>query len=254
LSQTASISKIASPATNADGGGGHPRSSHATELGPPSRALYVSGRCHCEHCLEHDRNYRRTRARAVAYGTWSPYVPAQPVRDHLRLLRHGGASLAEIADSAGVRETAITSIIYPSRNTGALSIRVRRGTAEAVLAVRPVELAPTQVNRSATARRLQVLVALGWPYQVLAERLGIRADSLWQMARGRGRVQSSTAAAVRVLSEQVAGRPPVPDVDAHPTAISRARTAARRSGWIPEGAAPKKNEGSGAGRTTNRRK
>ncbi len=226
---------------------------HNLEMGAPSRALYQSGRCGCDQCLECVRNYRRARSRATAYGTWSPYVLAEPIREHLRLLRHGGASFAEIARCAGIAESSITSIVYPSRVTGAFSVRVRRATAEAVLAVRPVALAPAQVNRSATARRLQDLVALGWPYQVLAERMGARADSLWQLARGRGRVQTGTAAGVRAVSEQIAGRPPVPGVDAHPAAISRARTAAQRSGWLAE-EAPNRNSANASRGTSNRRK
>ena len=218
-----------------DGGGGHLGVAHNLELGPPARALYTSGRCRCPQCGELDRSYRQTRNRDTAYGTWSPYVLAEPVREHLALLRHGGASLAEIAASADLPESAIASIIYPSRSTGAYSTKVRRATADALLTVRPVGLSPAQVNCSATARRLQVLVGLGWPYAVLAQRSGIPADSLWQCARGRGRVQASTATAVRTLSEQIGGAAPQPGLDASATAISRARTAARKCGWLPAG-------------------
>ena len=237
--------------------GARQRMEHRSELGEPSRSLYTSGRCVCERCLAVDRSYRRGRARAQVYGTWAPFVPAEPVREHLRLLRHGGASLAEIAASAGVAESALASIIYPNRTTGGLSTRVRSTTAEAVLAMRPVELTPTQVNRSATVRRLQVLVSLGWPYSVLGDRLGVSTDSIWQLTRGRGRVQSSTAAAVRALTEQIAGQPPAPGVDAHPTAISRALTAARTAGWLEE-ATPRKTRGkvnaqAGPGGTETRR-
>lgn len=206
-------------------------SDHLALLGPPSRALYASKQCRCAECYGCDRQYRRARSKATAYGTWAPFVPVGPVREHLRLLRLAGSTMAEIAQEAGVSGHAISTIIYPRRSTGALTTQVRRATADALLGVTHRMLTPTKINCVATSRRLQMLVAAGWPMQLLALRLELRADHLWDLSHRRGRVNTSTAAAVQALYAALHKTAPVAGKDAASAAIARARTAARSNGW-----------------------
>ena len=121
-------------------------------------------------------DYCRGRARQIAYGRWQPWADAAPVREHLRVLRAGGASYQTIARAAGVSPMTVHRLLGtgPPGNKAAAE-RVRAATAERMLAVTTVTVAHAAPRRDATGtrRRLRALIAIGHPAASLARRAGL---------------------------------------------------------------------------------
>lgn len=161
--------------------------------------------CKCQTCYDGFRAYQRTRHRRRGYGTWQPFVDAEPVREHIQHLRGAGLSIARIAEAAGLPVPTIARYLYgcdgrpPTR-------RARPETAAAVLAVTADAATPGRVPLAGTRRRIQALAAAGWPTLAVAERAGMNRRTIRDIASGRYRdgVYASTAATIaRVYRELV---------------------------------------------------
>ncbi|GGU61935.1 helix-turn-helix domain-containing protein [Streptomyces lavendofoliae] len=201
-------------------------------------ARYKLDGCRCYRCGFAVSQYNAARERAIAYGTWAPYVDAETVRQHLRNLQACGAGLRSVAAASGVDRKRLQAILTgrPERRTGPQE-RVRPALATAVLAVEPtleVLGAATVINAVGTHRRLQALVYAGWPQHHLAAALGWTDVNFSALLR-RQQVTVRTARAVRDLYDQRwKSDPREHGVDAQ--AYSRARNHARRLNWQPVGA------------------
>lgn len=157
----------------------------------------------------------RARKRLVL-GT-APWVDAGPVRDHVHLLLVAGMSRHQIAELAGVHRTSIRNLMVgqPPRQGPAKRLRVDTAAALLDVPAAPGALAPVPAGLSrragahidplGTERRLQALLANGWPGGVLAGRLGCTTRNL--QIRGGRRVTSSTASAVRNLYADLCDTP-----------------------------------------------
>lgn len=193
-----------------------------------TKAKYVVEGCRCEPCRQACRDYERWRRRQIAYGR-TPYVDAEPVRAHLHALSRQGLGWMRAARLAGVPESTVCRLLYGGGARGP-SKRVRRRTAAALLAV-TAELehlgATVHVPAAGPRRRLQALVALGWPQAQIARRMGVNPANLGKTLHGTtDRVNASTARAARTLYDELWDRSPArPD--------GRALAAARRHGWVP---------------------
>ncbi|MGW5852136.1 hypothetical protein ACWFQ8_30025 [Streptomyces sp. NPDC055254] len=201
-------------------------------------ARYKLDGCRCYTCGYAAAAYRDARERAIAYGTWQPWTDAVPVREHLRRLQSCGLGLRRIAELAKVDRKRLQAVLTgrPERGTGPQE-QVRPALAAAVLAVEASleNLAPsTSVNAVGTRRRLQALVARGWPQARLAARLGWTPANFSTLIRA-DRTLVRTALAVRDLYAAVSGQDPrAHGVDNQ--AFSRARNAAAASSWPPPAA------------------
>lgn len=127
---------------------------------------YHSHGCRCDACKSaqsrHAKRWRLDRARGV-----DRLVDAQPLRDHVELLRASGMSFRAIALASG----------WSSRNALADALtrsRVRPSTLARVLAVTPLtdQRGDRYVDATGSRRRLQALAALGWSGQDMAGYLG----------------------------------------------------------------------------------
>lgn len=189
-----------------------------------------------------DNHYQRWRARQKGYGRFtSMYVDAAPVLEHLEHLRRTGIGLRPLAAASGVsrralqRLTSRTPKAHPSphsdsgRGRGSSSrppTKVLRTTAEAILAVHTVEPAPSAlVPEIGTRRRLQALVALGWPQTLIAHELGVEVTNLSRMVHGR--CKHVTAARATEVDELYTRW------EMTPGPSSRARAQAARYRWAP---------------------
>lgn len=65
-----------------------------TGRGHGTNARYVVDRCRCDDCRQANRTYERDRARKHRKGL-VPYIPADPVRTHLRGLLPSGNRLPD---------------------------------------------------------------------------------------------------------------------------------------------------------------
>lgn len=182
-------------------------------------------------------DYCRGRARQIAYGRWQPWANAAPVREHLRVLRAGGASYQTIARAAGVSPMTVHRLLGtgPPGNKAAAE-RVRAATAKRMLAVTSLTVAHVAPRRDATGtrRRLRALIAIGHPAASLARRVGLSPLAVSGIVRGHtATVTPATYAAVCSLYRQLWDQPPAENTPAQRQAAKVARRRAERHRWPP---------------------
>lgn len=161
----------------------------------------------------------------------SGFVPAEKVIARIWRLRAAGMTDGEIQDAARLSPSHIYQIIR--NNTPVLHT-----TAARIFAVPVPENSgePSRngayVPRLGTRRRLQALVADGWPANELDQRLGTGQGYTGYLMRGEGNdnVRLSTADAVRILYSQLAEETPE-DHGIAPHLAKMARTRGTRKGW-----------------------
>jgi hypothetical protein len=196
-----------------------------------TRACYVAG-CRRAECKGANAAAVQERKKLMAYGRWEPFVDAGPVREHLRALAGAGISYKRAAALAGLRFSTVSGILYgkPGRPPAA---RVRPATRDAILAVQATfDNLPDlgRVDGTGTMRRLQALMALGWPKTVLARRLG--TDQLFGVHLAARPVTVAKARAVRALYDELWNTAPPARTARERTAALRARRFAERRGWL----------------------
>lgn len=185
------------------------------------------GRCHS--------HYQQFLDRQHAYGRFeSAYVDAEPVRAHLSALNAAGLGGRRVEELSGVRRNTVRYLLSgrPERGTGPSS-KVLRSTAERILSI-PVPAsahlaaAPGRpVPAVGSRRRLQALVAAGWPLYVLAERAGLGRSTATSIANPASRAArdsclASAARSIAALFDELSMQP-------GPSPYARAR--GRREGW-----------------------
>lgn len=185
------------------------------------------------NALRAARNRRQNQRRALkAQGLWDPWTNADVVRAHMASLREQGVTLRRIAELSDTPWGEVNSISY---GTGRAQIRrVRTEIAQRILAVRPTwDGIPDTAFMPATGltRRLQALVAVGWPPSILAERLSIHLTYLNRILRGaHARVTGRFNRSVEALYDELWNVDPASrGVDQH--AIKRARSRAKSYDW-----------------------
>ena len=205
---------------------------------PHGYARYRLDGCRCYTCGWARAQYEDNRQRAIQRGTWQPYVDAEPVRVHIRHLQACGMGLRAIAAAADIDRKRLQGILTgrPERGTGPQE-QVRPVLAAAVLAVEPTleNLAPsTLINPVGTRRRIQALIANGWPQQSLAARLNMTPSNFGAMIH-REHVLVRRALQVRALYDELWRADPAQH-GATAAGISRARKTAAANSWPPPGA------------------
>lgn len=144
------------------------------------------------------------------------FVPAQPTRDRIALLRSRGHSLRTLADRTGL--TMPTLLCQYDK--------VQRATEQAVFAVPIPKLGgPGWIDATGARRRIQALGVIGWSQRELATRTGIMHQHLNRIGTGRIRtITGDTAATIAAVYDELWNRP-------GPT--NRSRADAARKGWLP---------------------
>lgn len=143
------------------------------------------------------------------------FVDAQPTRNRIELLRSRGYSLRGLADRTGV--TLPTLLCRYDK--------VQAATEAAIMAVPiPTLGGPGHVNAIGSRRRIQALIAIGWPQRRIAELAGIDPRALNRILLVRARVTGDTAAVIANVYDQLWDKPG-PSV--------AARRQADRLGWEP---------------------
>ncbi|RSN55584.1 hypothetical protein DMH12_15305 [Streptomyces sp. WAC 04229] len=201
-------------------------------------ARYRLDGCRCYICGFARSEYDENRSKAITAGTWQPWVDAEPVRIHLRHLQSCAMGLRTIAAQAGVARRSLQAILSGRSDRGSgPQERVRPDLAAAVLAVEPVleNLAPsTPVSPVGTRRRVQALVAMGWPQQHLAEYLAMRPGN-FSMMLNREHVLVGRVLQVRAMYDAL-WRVDPGEAGATAAGVTRARRHAAERGWPPVGA------------------
>jgi hypothetical protein len=203
----------------------------ATKEPPNHNTLtcYTDYRCRRPECAERYNAYRRDRRRAENEGTWQPLVDAKPVRDHLLALQAAGIGAHRVAVLADLPYQTVREFLHHSYgHRRARRSRTSPETATKILAVSAAATLPGFVDATASRRRIQALVAKGWPMTQLGPRLGLNAKHVQKITTQRY-VYHYTATAVEEAYDTLRTlRPERRGVDRRSADMARRRAASRR--------------------------
>lgn len=201
-----------------------------------TRKAYVLDRCRCESCTAANRFEAQRRRKAIAYGRWQGLVPAGAAREHVQQLRSVGTSLQRIATLSGVGYGTVARLAYGNASSRQPPTeRLRHDTEQRLLNLRAgAGTVPpgARVEATGSRRRLQALVAAGWPLRTLAQRLGRSPGNL----RRTMKANLITDACARRISRtytELHNVPPPGHTAVERARASHARATAREFGWLP---------------------
>jgi hypothetical protein len=172
-----------------------------------THARYVLDQCRCDDCRAANRAYERHRARWVGEFPYvdPPLVPAGPSRRHVQALMRDGMGLKRISAVSGVPHGVLWKLVYGKKNSRGVqrkSRRVRRETAEALLATDLDLAAGARVDATEAWAIVDELQRRGWTKNAIGRQIaGPKARTL-QMSQHL--VQVSTLKTLRrLLTEPV---------------------------------------------------
>ena len=205
-----------------------------------SSTCYIQHQCRCVPCKEHHSKMEQHRQRQTAYGRFDTgLVDAEPVREHMVMLAGFGLGYKRVAALAGIGITPARNLIWgrqePGPRYGEMQKRVKRETAEALLAVQPDihNLAlGAHVSSRATHRRLQALVAIGWSQSKLGKRLAVDPTNFSTLMKAEQVTVRRHLQVVDLFEELWNQRPPA---ESHRDKISYTRSLsyAKKRRWLP---------------------
>lgn len=201
---------------------------HGTNAG--YSAHHTDGTPPCFPCKVAKSNYWTRVNRARAYGRWEPWVDATEARDHVKQLMADGMSIKRIAAAANVLPTRVSHLLY-GRGERAAPSKIRPDYSAALLGVEPN---PYRVPILHVSRRIQALIAIGYPMTELSARLGMSQGRVWQYATEyQDRVTVDTFMAVDALFRKLSMTLPPRRTKEEKYAASRAMNTAKRRGYKP---------------------
>lgn len=193
-----------------------------------------SAGCTCGPCRAAKSAYQAHRTRRLGYGTWRPWVDAEPVRAHLRYLSQNGMGWGQVAQRAGLADATVSGILYPrGKQRDKPSQRCRPHIAAALLAVQPTLdnlTDATVIDATGTVRRLRALVAQGHTTYALGDRLPMHREAAGRLIRHGERCTAGVARAARALYDELWDQRPQGWVH------DRARRMAASRAWAPPAA------------------
>jgi DNA-binding CsgD family transcriptional regulator len=204
----------------------------ATKTAPNHDKLtcYTDYHCRLPACVRRYNDRNNARLQAHRDGTWNRLVDAEPVRRHILRLQADGITPCVIAYTAGLPKQSVIGFIQPhrARDRGRQQ-RTSPDTAAKILAVTADNYTRGKVPSTGARRRIQALVAAGWPLKWIARLTGMSYDTISALLQ-RDVIYAFTAADVAAAYEQLADeRPAGHGVDAAQT--KRARAWATRRRW-----------------------
>jgi hypothetical protein len=163
-----------------------------------------------------------------------PLVDAEPARQHARQLMAGGVSIKRLALAAGVGQATVTGILYRRATNRPRATRIRQVNADRILAVQAQDIVTGRVEATGTRRRLQALMAAGWPLYRVAPYIDRHPHYVTEILRCN-RVYSTTAHAVAVAYNQLWNQDPATR-GVLPGTAKRVRNYALANSWAPPAA------------------
>lgn len=197
---------------------------------------YTNYRCRRPECVERYRAWNRRRDAAKRAGQWQPLVDADRVRQHLQMLNEHGITAHRVAEIVGVGHCSLHPLFQPQHGRRRpVRYAVRAETAAKILALTPEAVTSAHVHPIGTARRLQALVAIGWPMRYLGQHLDLGETYVHQLIKRSSkdhRVLATTALKVADGYERLKNERPARHGTA-PRIIKMARNMAASRGWPP---------------------
>lgn len=182
-----------------------------------------TGGCRCDACREANTKRQHAYMQHKAQLAWGQATPkrvdATPSRLHVQYLQQHGMGYREISRVSGVSITAIVRLL--GYDTSKPANAVKPETEAKLLAV---QVSPQYSNPTVTSRKLQALVALGYPQSYLAERIGTTPSNFTPIIHGLRPITRRHVQAVNDLYAELQGTP-------GPSDKVRARAVKLR--WLP---------------------
>lgn len=191
---------------------------------------YVDYRCRRPECVDRYNIRNSARLRAQRNGTWQVFIDAEPVRQHILQLAAAGVGPGPIAITSGVPIQSVLDFIRPHR--AKRRGRKQRTTPEMagkILAVTTANRIAGRVDATGTRRRIQALVAIGWPQKAIARHAGLSTENVGDLTR-RTQVFASTANSIATTYDKLRNlKPERHGIDKGQA--KRARNWAARNRW-----------------------
>lgn len=219
---------------------------------PPDHAhgknttCYAIHQCRCDDCTDNRTAREAHRRKQIAYGRYDTgLVDVTEVREHVLMLGEFGIGYKRVAELAGFKSsTPVRTIIWgrqdPGR-VGEMQKRVKRETAEKILAIQPdlsLLADPVAVPVKPYVRMVKALVAVGWSQSKIAHALGMTPANFDHVRRYeasshkyRVRMSAGTARAIVALYDDWSMRRPPEDEWRDKIAAARSRRYAAERGW-----------------------
>ncbi|MER5653483.1 hypothetical protein ABT076_10755 [Streptomyces sp. NPDC002131] len=202
-----------------------------TKALPPHGSLsrHKHHKCKCDICRDGYRAYQRSRYRRQGYGTWEPFVDAEPIREHLLSLRAKGVGFTQVAEVAGLHAATVGGFLYALAAGRPRKERATREIAEKILSVTLDQCTQHVVDATGTRRRLQALARIGWPMKSLGPHIAVNPATVCRLTL-QERVSGTTAKAVADCFERLRNERPE-DHGITPGIARRIRNRAVADGW-----------------------
>ncbi|WP_369167841.1 hypothetical protein AB5J49_08175 [Streptomyces sp. R28] len=190
-------------------------------------------RCRLPECVSRYNEWQNNRLRAVAAGTWQPFIDATPIRQHLLKLYAVGYTPHRVSVLTGIDWNTVRLYTQAAPKQGRGMIRQTTPEFQAKILAIPLEpTLPGRVDPTGTRRRIQALSAIGWPLKELGPHIGIKPDNVRRILVRSQRVYGTTAQATIDAYDQLRrSRPRKHGVSE--IGIARARRNAKEQGWAP---------------------
>jgi AraC-like DNA-binding protein len=166
---------------------------------------YTDYHCRRPECVERRRQWQRDLRRRNREGQ-PALVDAQPVRDHLLALQAAGISINAVARAAGLDEWTLRNFLPSPSSKRPRKHRVTPATKQKILAVTADQAALGYVDGTGSRRRIQALVADGWPMRRLADYIGCSPTYVGDLVRRTEKdhpIRRATAAKVAQAYEHL---------------------------------------------------
>jgi hypothetical protein len=203
-----------------------------TDRQPPNHntlTCYTDYRCRLPECVDRYRKWDRARYRAKASGEPGRYVDAEPVRQHLLKLYAAGISIHAVAAATGLSYLAVRSFTHHEYgNRRSRRQRCTTATQAKILALTPDNITTGRIDATGTIRRVQALVAIGFPLERIAPHTALSVTNMSALLQ-RKTVLASTASSVAAAYELLRNRKPARHgVDKRNISRATKRAAANR--------------------------
>lgn len=163
-----------------------------------------------------------------------PLVDAEPTRRHVRNLMAAGVSIVRIAAHAEVGFAVVSGLLYTRGPNRPRAEKIRHENARRILAVHAEQVATGYVNSAGTHRRLQALMANGWPQLRLGPHIGLHPVYVGAVLR-QTRIYGTTAMNVAAAYDRLWNQDPRQH-GVNVGTYKKIRSLARVNGWAPPGA------------------
>lgn len=203
-----------------------------------SSTCYIQHQCRCVPCKELHSRMEQRRERLKAYGRFDTgLVDVEPVREHMMMLAEFGLGYKRVAGVAGIGVTAARTIIWGRQDgtrKGELQKRVKRETAEAILAVKPdisMLAGGAVIPSRGVQRRAQALCTRGWSVSRVGAEIGMAPANFWKVMQ-HDTVTVATHRAVAAVFDKWWNLTPPRETHWQKAAYGRAVNFAKARRWL----------------------